>query len=218
MKPILIVANFKSNYTKAEAKKWLDEISAVKNKDLPGKKIVVCPSFTLLDCFKSYIDENKLPIELGSQDISKFTQGAYTGEVNGSQIAEFAKYVIVGHSERRTIGEDESIVEEKVKMAIDCNLTPILCVQNENQGIPAEVSIVAYEPIFAIGTGNPDTPENAEEVAKKIKEKTKVDILYGGSVTPKNISNFSAKNNINGVLVGGASLDAAEFLEIINNA
>lgn len=221
MKPALIVANFKSNKTKTEAEKWLGEVSSIKNlPNIQDKKIVVCPPFTLLDFFKIYILENKLPMDLGAQNVSRLPEGPYTGEINGSQIREFVNYVLVGHSERRSgFGEDESIVEEKVKMSIDYGLTPILCVQDENNNIPNGVSIIAYEPVFAIGTGTPDTPENAETFARKIREKTNVEhILYGGSVTSENVKNFTSQENINGVLVGGASLEAPKFIKVIQNA
>src|SRR5258708_48017 len=220
MKQILIVANLKSNKTKNEAEKWLQEVSSIKNlTNLSNKKIVVCPSFTLLDFFNSYILNHEIPIELGAQNISRLPEGAYTGEINGAQIREFAKYTIVGHSERRSgFGEDESIVEEKVKMSIDYNLIPILCVQNENNTIPNGVSIVVYEPVFAIGTGESDDPQNAEDIAKKIKTSAKVEqVLYGGSVTSGNVKGFTQKENLSGVLVGGASLEALEFIKIIEN-
>ncbi len=125
----------------------------------------------------------------------------------------------MGHSERRSgFGEDESIVEEKVKMSIDYNLIPILCVQNENNTIPNGVSIVVYEPVFAIGTGESDDPQNAEDIAKKIKTSAKVEqVLYGGSVTSGNVKGFTQKENLSGVLVGGASLEALEFIKIIEN-
>lgn len=221
MKPLLIIANFKSNKTKNEAENWLKTIEIVKNSTaLEDKKIVVCPPFTLLDLFNKYISSYNLPFSLGAQNISRLPEGAYTGEVNGAQIKDFAEYVIVGHSERRSgFGEDESVVEEKVKMAIDYNLTPILCVQSAENKIPQNVSIVAYEPVFAIGTGNPDTPENANAVAKNLKEKGSIDyIIYGGSVTPENVKSFTTTKNINGVLVGIDSLDPEKFLRIIENA
>jgi len=222
MKPLLIIANLKSNKTLSEAKDWLDEISNLKSQvsSLTNKEIIVCPSFIYLSIFKSFISEHGLPIRLGAQNISRFSQGPYTGEVNGLQIKDFADYVIVGHSERRgTFGEDESVVEEKIKMSIDYNLIPIFCVQNDSDKIPQEVSIVAYEPIFAIGTGSADTPENADNVAKKIREKADVDyVLYGGSVTVENVKSFTSMENINGVLVGNSSLDPLEFLKIIENA
>lgn len=222
MKPLLIVANLKSHFTYSEAKNWLIEASAIKNQkpELEGKKIIVCPSFTLLEMFKEFIKEQDMPIELGAQNISRLPQGPYTGEVNGAQIKDFADFVIIGHSERRSgFGEDESIIEEKIKMAIDYGISPILCVQSQENNIPQGVTVVAYEPVFAVGTGNPDTPENAQEVAKKISEKDSVDyIAYGGSVTPENVKRFTSMENINGVLVGTDSLDAKKFIEIIKNA
>jgi len=221
MKPTLIVANFKSNKTKNEAEKWLEEISNIKNlPNISNKKIIVCPPFTLLDFFKTYILGHDLPLEIGAQNISGLPEGAYTGEINGAQIREFTKYVLIGHSERRSgFGEDENIVEEKVKMSIDFGLIPILCIQGEDNNIPNGVSIIAYEPVFAIGTGTPDTPENAENVARKTREKANLEhVLYGGSVTGDNVKNFTEQKNIDGVLVGGASLEASEFIKIIENA
>ncbi len=220
MKPLLIVANLKSNFTNSEAKKWLEGISSVSSKisNIPNKKIIICPSFTLLQTFKKFIDEHKLQVYLGAQNISRLPAGPYTGEVNGSQIKDFADYVIVGHSERRAFGEDESVVEEKIKMSVDYNLNPILCVQNINNKIPKEVSVVAYEPVFAIGTGNPDTPENAENISKEIKDNNKTSVLYGGSVAPDNVRKFTDKEHIDGVLVGNASLDPFEFFKVVENA
>lgn len=219
MKPLLIVANFKSHLTLPEAKNWLEAFSKFKIKD-NDKKIVLCPPFTLLQMFRDFINERNLPIEIGAQNISRLPEGAYTGEVNGAQIKDFATYVLVGHSERRgSFGEDESVVEEKVKMAIDYELLPILCVQDKDSKIPSKVRVVAYEPVFAIGSGNPDSPENANEIAKKIREKADFDfVLYGGSVTPENVSTFTKTSDINGVLVGTDSLDPQKFMEILENA
>lgn len=217
MKPLLIVANFKSHLTFSEAKAWLENFSKIEIKN--NKKVILCPPFTLLQTFKDFITKRNLTIELGAQNVSRLPQGPYTGEVNGAQIKDFANYVIIGHSERRQFGEDESVVEEKVKMAKDYNLTPILCVQSKNDKIPQEVSIVAYEPVFAIGTGNPDTPENANKISQSIKEKAKPDyILYGGSVNSSNVADFTSESDLSGILVGGASLSASEFLKIVENA
>lgn len=221
MKPTLIIANFKSNKTLEEGKKWLEELSvSIKLINLTEKTIIVCPSLTLLPVSKQYIDEQNLPIKIGAQDISQFDQGAYTGEVNGRQIKEFGTYVIIGHSERRqNFNETDEVLLKKVSIAINYNLIPIFCVQDENGKIPQGVSIVSYEPVFAIGTGNPDTPENAENIAQKIKKNNNIEkVLYGGSVTPDNVKSFTEKQNIDGVLVGGASLEASEFLKIIENA
>lgn len=211
-----IVANWKANKTSLEAKEWLQEISNNANKE-----IIVCPPLTLLSDMKSLIANYQLPITLGVQDISAFDEGAYTGEVNGKQIKEFADYVIIGHSERRqNFKETDEMLVKKVQMAQKYLLTPIFCIQDQNTFIPEGVKIIAYEPVGAIGTGNPDTPENADKTAQIIKDthKNVMFVLYGGSVTSTNVSSFTKMPSIDGVLVGGASLDASEFGKIIQYA
>lgn len=216
MKNLFIVANWKSNKTVSQAKEWLEKVESSKLKVQSNtyKEIILCASYTLLPDLKS-------SIKLGAQDISPFGPGAYTGEVNGEQIKEFADYVLIGHSEQRKyFHEDENSIFKKVKMALKYNLSPIVCVQNDKENINPKVSFVAYDPAFAIGTGNPDTPENANMIAEEIKRKNKdvQYVLYGGSVNAENVHNFTSCLVIDGVLVGGASLDAKEFLEIIKNA
>ena len=184
------------------------------------KEIIICTPFTLLPFCRSYIDKDKLPIELGAQNISPFEEGAYTGEVSAKQVAEFAQYTIIGHSERRKyFFENEDMLTNKVSLALSNNLTPVFCVQDATTPVPQGVSIIAYEPIFAIGSGHPDTPESADKVAYEIKQKNNIPfVLYGGSVTAENVNTFTKMENIDGVLVGGASLDAEKFAEIIKNA
>lgn len=214
---LYIVANFKSHKTQVDAERWLREFKNIKIE--AEKKIIVCPPFTLLPFFKSFIQENSLHLSLGSQNISPFDEGAYTGEENAKQIKEFADYVLIGHSERRTnFNEDENILEKKCEIALRYELTPIFLVQSEKNIVPLGVELVAYEPIFAIGSGNPDTPENADKVAALVNQSRNYKILYGGSVNPQNVNNFTRLDNINGVLVGGASLEAHEFVQIIENA
>lgn len=220
MKDLLIVANWKSNKTTNEARDWLNEFK-ISDINLDNKKIILCPPFTLLGFLKKEIAMKGLPVKLGAQNISEFESGPYTGEVNAVQIREFSEYVIIGHSERRkNFGDNENIISKKAHNAIGYNLLPIFCVSNVSMNIPKGVDIVAYEPLFAIGTGNSDTPENANEVAKKIKENNNEVkyVLYGGSVTPGNVSSFTRMKNISGVLVGGESLDALSFLQIVQNA
>lgn len=220
MKKIFIVANWKSNKTQLEAQKWLQELSTFNFQLLTSKEIIVCPSFIHLPLMKAFIEEKKLPIKLGVQNISPFDEGAYTGEVNGKQIKEFAEFVLIGHSERRkNFFENDEIVNKKVEQAIKYDLTPILCMSDIQQIKNEKFKImVAYEPLFAIGSGIPDTPENAESIADKIKEiLDPIPVLYGGSVTSKNVKKFTQMSNIDGVLIGGASLDAQEFYTIIQN-
>jgi triosephosphate isomerase (TIM) len=223
MKKLFIVANWKSYKTTAEANEWLLQVeSNIKNQEssLKNKKVIVCPPYTLLPGLKNFLAEHVVSIQLGAQDISPFEEGSYTGEVNAKQLKEFAAYTIIGHSERRdNFKEDDALLAKKVSMATKYNLEPIYCVQGIETTIPDGVKIVAYEPVFAIGTGTPDTPENAEQVIKAIKAKHHVPfVLYGGSVNDKNVHTFTSMPSIDGVLVGGASLDAEKFVGIIKNS
>jgi len=222
MGKVLIVANLKSYKNEIEAKNWLDSFKKIKelNLDLSQKEIIICPSFTQLFSFFSYFSSNNINVKLGAQNVSPFDEGAFTGEVNAKQIKDFAQYVLIGHSERRiNFGETEDMILKKVDSSLKYGLKPIVLVQGQENIIPEQVKTIAYEPTSAIGTGNPDTPENADAMAAIIKSKTKdIQILYGGSVTSINVKSFTAKTNIDGVLVGGASLDAEELLKIIQNA
>lgn len=220
MKKTFIVANWKSNKTALEARKWFQEISNSKLEVQGEEKIIICPPFTLLPYTKHNIQISNLSWHVGAQDISQFEAGAYTGAISGQQIKEFADYVIIGHSERRNnFGETDEMLFKKNELAKKNNLTTIFCVQGKETKIPANVNIVAYEPIDAIGTGHPDTPENADGVAAYFKANFKVSyVLYGGSVAGTNVGNFTKMSNIDGVLIGKASLDAQEFYKIIKNA
>lgn len=221
MKKLFIIANWKSNETTPETEKWFTEISIAQlDFNADEKQVVICPPFTLLSKVKELVNKNNLSFSVGAQDISPFGQGAYTGEENVNQVKEFADFVIIGHSERRkNFSETDEIVSQKAQKAIEGNIKPIFCVQGIDTPIPPGIEIAAYEPISAIGTGKPDTPEDAENVARIIKEKHGVrHVLYGGSVTGENVVNFTKLSSIDGVLVGGASLDAEKFMQIIKNA
>ena len=221
MNKLFIVGNLKSYKTEAEAKEWLETFKKINElpQNISQKEIIVCPSFTLLSLFNRFFKENNLPIKVGTQNVSPFPEGAYTGEVNAKQVKEFADYVLIGHSERRSnFKESDDMLLDKAKMSLEQGLIPIYCVQDKDTLVPKGVSIVAYEPTFAIGSGNSDTPENADNIANFIKTKGNYQILYGGSVTPQNVKSFTDKENLSGVLVGGASLEPNEFIKIIQNA
>ncbi len=222
MKKLYLVANWKSNMNKEETISWFAACAKHKEELLqqPDKIIVICPPYVYLPRAQQSQKEYELPLWLGAQDVSATGAGAFTGEVHAQQVKEYAAYVIIGHSERRQyFGENDALLEKKVAMTLQEGLTPIYCVQGKDTFIPEGVTIVAYEPITAIGTGNPDTPENAASVASAIKEAhpAVTALLYGGSVKPDNVGTFTTMASIDGVLVGGASLDPEIFSQLIHN-
>ena len=217
----LIVANLKSYKDENEAKTWLDEFAKINDLglDLTQKEIIICPAFTQLFSFFSYFSLHNVNVSLGAQNVSPFPEGAYTGEVNAKQIRDFVEYVLIGHSERRiNFNETDDMLIKKVALSLQQNLAPIFLVKSQEDIVPQGVQIVAYEPTFAIGTGTTDTPENADAAANMLKSKNSMQVLYGGSVTAENVKSFTTKNNIDGVIVGGASLEAEELIKIIQNA
>ncbi|MEK9146935.1 MAG: triose-phosphate isomerase family protein [Patescibacteria group bacterium] len=213
----LVVANLKANKTWQEIVGWLDLVGP-KALDFPGT-IVVCPSLPFIGSAHAKIQSANWRIKLAVQNISQFDQGPYTGEVAATQVKNLCDYAIVGHSERRqNFTESDNIVAQKFQKAKEAGLTAIFCATGPGIAIPAGVRVVAYEPIFAIGTGNTDTPENAASVAQKLKAKGEFIVIYGGSVTGENVASFLKKGTVDGVLVGTASLDPATFIDIIESA
>lgn len=211
-----IIANWKSNKNIAEALDWISQVGPQLSKS-EQLKIVVCPSFSLLSEVKKAIMVGNFPLSIGAQDLSPFGLGAYTGEEPAQILNQLIGLVILGHSERRQhFGETDELIARKVAQAKLNNIMPLVCVQGVEAPVPNECQLIAFEPISAIGTGNPDTPENADSVAGALKEKTTQDleVLYGGSITSDNIKSFIVQPNLNGVLVGKASLDAEEFIKI----
>jgi triosephosphate isomerase (TIM) len=218
MKNLTIVANWKSNKDTKEALEWLKIFSS----DLyihSEVKVVISPQFPQIEPLKKEIDSNNYPLYLGIQDISPFSLGAFTGEVAAETLKGGVYLSIIGHSERRKyFGETEEIINQKVQQALESNIIPLVCVQGADSVVTPGCRMVAYEPIFAIGTDNPDTPENANRVASILKEKHGSDlkVLYGGSVDGLNYKEFIRQDNISGLLIGRASWDAISFKEIVN--
>jgi len=237
MKKLFIVANWKSNKTTQEAVEWLKEISNLKSQisNLDQKEMIICPAFTSLAVMNWFIKENNLPLKLGSQNISNFEEGAYTGEVNAKQVSEYATHVIVGHSERRRLlHETDEDILAKLKQVLAHNLTPVLCISDmaqldhylaESSAVKdnADNIIFVYEPPSAISGGgayHPESPEdantNAAEISKKVGKR--VVTLYGGSVNPDNAKQLFEQEYIDGGLIGQAALDPNSFLHITNNS
>lgn len=230
MKNLFIVANWKSNKTASEARNFLEEFGKL-YEFKSNVTTIICPPSISVPQVSDYVHTNKLAIQVGVQNVSPFEDGAYTGEISARQAAEFVKYSIVGHSERRKyFGEKNEDVVEKIKQLIKIKITPILCISDMQQldySATQEVIlnnssdiIFVYEPPSAISGGGeyrPEDPkignENAGEISRKLGKK--VNTLYGGSINAQNAASFFSQENIDGGLVGQASLDPIEFSSII---
>ena len=239
----MIAANWRMHKTHLEAIQAVQKLSyLLDRKDAERVEVVICPAFPALRSVQTLIDSDRLPYGLGAQDVHPDDEGAFTGAVAGSMLAALdVAYVIVGHSERRQLfGEDDAKVNRKVKAVIRNGMAPIVCVgesleERESGGTETKVteqvrrafdgidaaaaagSVVAYEPIWAIGTGRNAEPTDAGQVVEVIRaalaDRVSAEfadaarVLYGGSVKPGNIREFMAHPEIDGALVGGASLD-----------
>lgn len=225
-----IVGNWKMNGTVSVLQEFYEKLGNVKT----DNKIIICPPFTLLNTGS----DRPKNLDLGAQDCSIHENGAFTGEISAAMIsATGAKYVIVGHSERRKYhNETNELVANKASVAAANGLIPIICIgetaedkkagrtldvisQQIKISVPPDLSefIIAYEPIWAIGTGHTPTNEDIELVHTRIAAMTPAPILYGGSVNSANASQIMSVKNVSGVLVGGASLKSEEFLSIIKS-
>lgn len=235
-----VIGNWKMHGNSTTIANLIDGIINNLPKDL-ACKCVVLPPFIFIPQVNELIKNSKL--ELGAQNIYPQDNGAFTGEISGTMLKEFAcKYVLVGHSERRHIlNETDKLITAKFHYAKEAQLTPILCVgetlDEREKGLTLEViteqllsvtenananvfenCIIAYEPVWAIGTGKTATPEQAEEIhlfIRKLIHNQTTPILYGGSVNENNAEALFSKPNINGGLIGGASLDHEKFLQIL---
>jgi triosephosphate isomerase len=245
----VIAGNWKMYKAAAEARdyahRFLDLVAEINDIDM-----VICAPFTALPVLKDDLEESI--VHLGAQNMSWAPEGAFTGEISARMLLEAAcTYVILGHSERREIfGEKDEEIAAKVRAAIDSGLVPILCVgenisqREEGQAVAIvrgqlqkdlqqftaeEISkiIIAYEPIWAIGTGKTASSQDAQEMCRAIRSTLQglagelaeeIKILYGGSVKPENIADFMHQPDIDGALVGGASLTAEGFAQLIKNA
>jgi triosephosphate isomerase (TIM) len=246
----LVAGNWKMHNNHFEALALTQKLAfALNAQDFAAADVAVLPPFTALRSVQTLIEGDKLQLSYGAQDLSPHDDGAYTGDISGRMLAKLGcQYVLAGHSERRQYHhEDDALVGAKVKAALRAAITPVLCVGEplavreaggqiahcvtqldgglDGIGGPQVTGlVVAYEPVWAIGTGEVATPEDAQEVCGAIRDRISavhggevaagVRILYGGSVKPDNMPAIMAQPDIDGALVGGASLDAGDFVRI----
>ena len=246
----VIAGNWKMNMTATETKKFAEELKRVMPRAKWCDTVICVPACNIPTAAKVF---KELRISVGAENLYYEEKGAYTGEISAAMLRDLGvKYVIIGHSERRQyFGETDTAVNRKVHAALDAGLSPIICVgESESQremgvtqdwialqvktalyGVPAERlrrCIIAYEPIWAIGTGKTATAEQAGEVCGNIRATIRalygarvarsVTIQYGGSMNPKNAAELLAQPDIDGGLIGGAALKPEQFVDIINAA
>jgi triosephosphate isomerase len=247
----LLAGNWKMNLNHFEAIAHLEKLAYIlREEDFARAEVVVLPPFVDLRSVQTVIDGEHLQIRYGAQDVSPHESGPYTGDISAGMLAKLGcTYVLVGHSERRAQhGETDADVAAKARAALAAEITPIICVGEGLEvrqagahlahclaqleaavtGLPAaQVArlVIAYEPVWAIGTGEVATPEDAQEVCAALRRALaglaggeaarSARILYGGSVNGQNIDGIMAMRDIDGALVGGASLDAGEFVRIV---
>jgi triosephosphate isomerase len=249
----LMAGNWKLNLDHQQAAHFVQKLSWTLDDakhDYDAVEVTLLPPFTDLRSVQTLVDGDKLGFHYGAQDLSTHDSGAYTGEVSGAMLAKLGcQYVVVGHSERRQYHhEDDVVVNAKVKAAFKHKLTPILCigemlpVRKENRQVvhciaqldadlatvtaeQAKSLVIAYEPVWAIGTGEVATPEDAQEVCAAIRARVGelysaelaagIRVLYGGSVKATNVAGIMAQPDVDGALVGGASIDPGEFASIV---
>jgi triosephosphate isomerase (TIM) len=223
----IFVANWKQSGKRKEAVAWINEIGIEQNL-FSGKLIIVCPPLKALDLVAQKIEDDKLPILVGIQDIdvNVYKGEKNTGALSPELLKDSAAYVIIGHSEtRRNKRLTDGEIAEKVKVAQSAGLKPIVCVEKFEQAqalkdlLGEYEGVIAYEPPSAIGTGNAASSEEANKIAKMIKGiLPSAKVLYGGSVDSNNIKGFIDQEFIDGVLVGNKSLDPSFFKGILRNA
>jgi triosephosphate isomerase (TIM) len=211
------VANFKAELNFSQARKWLADFKELLIANLPStdKQIIVCPPFVFLPMFKQELEN--LPISIGSQDVSSFERGSYTGEITAEMLKHYCDFTLIGHSERRVYQHESSKqIQQKIDIANRFGLKVILCA-NKPEKYSGQIYALAYEPTSAIGSGIAADPQESWHKAKIITEQTPVNLsLYGGSVNSGNVTTFSAVG-FSGVLVGKKSLEPTSFLAIADN-
>jgi triosephosphate isomerase len=251
MRKPLMAGNWKMNLNHLEAIAVAQKlVYSLDDKDYDAVDVAIIPPFTDIRSIQTLIDGDRLRLTYGAQDLSPEASGAFTGDIAGSMLHKLGcKYVLIGHSERRAIhGESDALINRKIKAALANEIIPIFCVGEELaiRESGAHVShvirqvraglegftkpelkkiVIAYEPVWAIGTGKVATPEDAQEVCAAIREEienigsaeiaSNMRILYGGSVKSSNVAEIMKKSDVDGALIGGASLDPEELAKIV---
>ena len=251
MRKPLMAGNWKMNLNHLEAIAVAQKlVYSLDDKDFDAVDVAIIPPFTDIRSIQTLVDGDRLRLVYGAQDLSPETGGAFTGDIAGSMLAKLGcTFVLVGHSERRAIHhEDDALINRKIKAALKAELLPIFCVGEElsiresgthvshvirqlRAGLDGLTKpelkkiVIAYEPVWAIGTGKTATPQDAEEVCAAIREEIEsigsqeiaqsMRILYGGSVKSSNVLEIMSQGNVDGALIGGASLDPEELAKIV---
>ena len=251
MRKPLMAGNWKMNLNHLEAIAVAQKlVYSLDDKDYDAVDVAIIPPFTDIRSIQTLIDGDRLRLTYGAQDLSPEASGAFTGDIAGSMLHKLGcTYVLIGHSERRAIhGESDALINRKIKAALVNEIIPIFCVGEELaiRESGAHVShvirqvraglegftkpelkkiVIAYEPVWAIGTGKVATPEDAQEVCAAIREEienigsaeiaSNMRILYGGSVKSSNVAEIMKKSDVDGALIGGASLDPEELAKIV---
>jgi triosephosphate isomerase len=250
MRKPLMAGNWKMNLNHLEAIAVAQKlVYSLADKDYDEVDVAIIPPFTDIRSIQTMVDGDRLRLQYGAQDLSPEAAGAFTGDISGSMLAKLGcTFVVIGHSERRAIhNEDDALINRKIRAALTHELTPIFCVGEDSpvRESGAHVShvirqvraglagfhkselkkiVIAYEPVWAIGTGKSATPEDAQEVCAAIREEIEqigsaeiaanMRILYGGSVKSSNIAEIMKQADVDGALIGGASLDPEELAKI----
>lgn len=251
MRKPLMAGNWKMNLNHLEAIAVAQKlVYSLEDKDYDAVDVAVIPPFTDIRSIQTMVDGDRLRLQYGAQDLSPEAAGAFTGDISGSMLAKLGcTFVLVGHSERRALhGEDDGLINRKIKAALASNLIPIVCVGEELSVRESRTHVshvirqlraaldglskpelkkivIAYEPVWAIGTGKTATPEDAQEVCAAIREEmgeigsaeisAALRVLYGGSVKSSNIAEIMNQSDVDGALIGGASLDPEELAKIV---
>ena len=251
MRKPLMAGNWKMNLNHLEAIAVAQKlVYSLDDKDYDAVDVAIIPPFTDIRSIQTMVDGDRLRLQYGAQDLSPDASGAFTGDISASMLAKLGcTFVVIGHSERRAIHhEDDALVNRKIKAALAHELTPIFCVGEElairesgthvlhvirqvRAGLEGfhkpelKKIVIAYEPVWAIGTGKTATPEDAQEVCAAIREEVEqigsseiaanMRILYGGSVKSANIAEIMKQPDVDGALIGGASLDPEELAKIV---